>query len=169
MTITAPPSARMTTNDSQLAQIFQYTVEAYKTFQKLAESLPNPMSASVFKAMAADERHFRDLLEIKYLDTGSRMKVTLGSDLRFQDMLEGDLAYREIAEMLIARERTMERQLTEASKNSGESDRNLYRYLSTGKRSHVVLIERELEMIRNYPDWFRREDAQDLIVHGRSE
>ena len=162
-------TAAMTSNDSQLALIFQYTVEAYKTFQKLAESLPNPMSANVFKAMAADERHFRDLLEIKYLDTGSRMKVTLGGDLRFQDMLEGDLGYREIAEMLIARERTMERKMSEASKSAAESDRNLFRYLSTAKRAHCVLIERELEMIRAYPDWFRREDAQDLIVHGKSE
>jgi rubrerythrin len=157
-----------TGNDSQLALIFQYTVEAYKTFQKLAESLPNPMSANVFAAMARDEREFRDLLEIKYLDAAQRMKITLGSDLRFQDMLEGDLSYREIAEMLIARERTMERKLAESLKSSSETDRNLYRYLATGKRSHVVLLERELEMIRAYPDWFRREDAEDLIVHGRS-
>lgn len=161
-------SAVMTTgNDSQLALIFQYTVEAYKTFQKLAESLPNPMSANVFAAMARDEREFRDLLEIKYLDASQRMKITLGSDLRFQDMLEGDLSYREIAEMLIARERTMERKLAESMKAASETDRNLYRYLATGKRSHVVLLERELEMIRAYPDWFKREDAEDLIVHGR--
>lgn len=161
-------TAAMTSNDSQLALIFQYTIEAYKTFQKLSENLPNPMSAEVFAAMARDERGYRDLLEIKYLDTGSRMKVTLGNDLRFQDMVEGDLNYREIAEMLIARERTMERKLLEASKAVGDTDRNLYRYIATGKRSHVVLLERELELIRSYPDWFRREDAEDLIVHGRS-
>src|SRR5512133_1821827 len=59
-------SATMTENDQQLAFVFQYTVEAYKQFQKFAEILQNPMSAATFKRFAEDERQNRDLLEIRY-------------------------------------------------------------------------------------------------------
>jgi hypothetical protein len=165
MTTAEPTSVQLT--DQQLGTIFQYTVEAYKTFEKLAENLPNPMSASAFKKFAKDEREVRDLLEIKYAGSRtSRVRVTLGADLLFQDMLEGDLSYREMTEFLIARERTMEKKLVEFSRVAGSSDRNLLIYLAASKRSHVVQLERELEMIRIYPDWYRREDGESLIVHG---
>jgi len=160
--------AVMTENESQLGLVFQYTLEAYKTFQKLAELLQNPMSAAMFKAFAREEREHRDLLEIKYVSSGKqRMQLTLGADLRFQDMLEGDLSYREMAEFLISRERSMEMKLREFAKAATESDRNLLIYLAASKRAHVTLIERELEMIKTYPDWFKREDALDLVVHGK--
>src|SRR3954469_17339115 len=95
-------------DDQQLGRLFQYTVEAYKTFQKLAETLPNPMTAIMFKQFAVDERGNRDLLEMKYAATGiSRLRITLGADLQFQDIHEGDLSYREAAEFLVAREKTM--------------------------------------------------------------
>ncbi len=153
--------------DNQLGLIFQYTVEAYKTFQKLAENLPNPITANIFRNFAEDERDNKDLLEIKYLQTGvSKMKITLGNDLRFQDAIEGDLSYREMAEVLISRERTMEKRLRDSAKNSGPGDQNILIYLAGSKRAHVVLLERELEMIRLYPDWFKREDAESLIVNG---
>ena len=42
--MTAVDTAPVTKLDEQqLGRMFQYTVEAYKTFQKLAESLPNPI------------------------------------------------------------------------------------------------------------------------------
>ena len=151
----------------QLGLIFQYTIEAYKTFQKLAESLPNPMSAKLFKQFAAEERENRDLIEIKYLSGAvSRIRVTLGGDLQFQDIVEGELGWREGTEFMIARERTIERKMVEFSKTAAGSDRNLLIYLAAGKRSHIMLLERELELIRLYPDWYRREDAETLIVHG---
>jgi hypothetical protein len=154
---------------SELRLIFQYTVEAYKTFQKLSELLPNPMSAHTFENFAEDERGLRDLLEIKYSSPSvERMNITLGADLRFQDILEGDLSSKEIAEMLIVRERTMERKLADWSRTAPESERNLYHYIAGTKRAHLALLERELEMLRNYPDWFRREDGESLIVHGPS-
>jgi hypothetical protein len=163
---TAEPTAGQL-SDQQLGIIFQYTVEAYKTFEKLAENLPNPMSASAFRKLAQDERGVRDLLEIKYAgNLNARVRVTLGGDLLFQDMLEGDLSSREMTEFLIARERTMEKQLGELSRVAGSSDRNLLVYLAATKRSHIVQLERELEMIRIHPDWYRREDAESLIVHG---
>lgn len=154
---------------NELPLVYQYTIEAYKTFQKLAELLPNPLSAQLFKSMAVDERNHRDLLDLKYLDQSTpRMKITLGNDLRFQDILEGDLSYRETAEMLIVRERTMGTRLMELARRAPESDRNLYIYMAAGKRAHAALIERELELIRIYDDWFRREDAEHLIVYGKS-
>jgi hypothetical protein len=155
--------------NSTLALIFQYTVEAYKTFQKLAETLPNPMAATMFKGFASDERDLRDLLEIKYLREGGKMRITLGNDLRFQDIVEGDLSYREMAEMLIVREKTIERKLIEGSQSGSPSHRNLFAYLAATKRAHVVFLERELQLIRTYPDWFRREDAETLIVNGAPE
>ena len=162
---TETTSARIT--DQQLGLIFQYTMEAYKTFQKLAEILPNPMTTMMFKHFAIDERETRDLLEIKYLSLGaSRVRVTLGGDLLFQDMLEGDLSYREMTEFLISRERTMERKLSELTRSAAPADRNLLIYLGAAKRAHIVMLERELELIKIYPDWFRREDAESVIVHG---
>jgi rubrerythrin len=150
--------------------VFQYTVEAYKTFEKLAEMLPNPMSAAMFQGFAKDERNHRDLLEIKYARTGTpRMKITLGGDLRFQDMLEGDLSYRELAETLIGREKTMERKLQDAARTAVAGDRNLLNYIAAGKRGHVALLERELGLILLYPDWFKREDAESLVVLGEPE
>lgn len=151
---------------SDLNLIFQYTVEAYKTFQKLAENLPNPMAAATFKSFARDERELRDLLDIKYLRSSERVRVTLGADLRFQDIIEGDLSYREMTEMLIVRERNMDSRMTEASKSAPAADRNLYIYMAATKRAHVVILERELQLIRQYPDWFKREDAESIVVYG---
>ena len=151
----------------QLALVFQYPVEAYKTFQKLAELLPNPLSAAMFKDFAIDERNNRDLLEIKYTSAGtSRIPLTLGNDLRFQDMLEGDLQDREKAELLLTRERTMEKKLRDWSKDAPEVDRNLINYIAASKRAHIALLERELLMTQAYKTWFSREDAEDLVVHG---
>ena len=154
--------------EQQLGLLFQYTVEAYKTFEKLAENLPNPMAATMFKQFAVDERNNRDLLEMKVAASGARgpLRVTLGSDLLFQDILEGDLSYRETTEFLIARERTMERKLTELSKSASVVDRNLLIYLAAGKRAHIVELERELELIKIDADWFKREDAEFRIVNG---
>ena len=153
--------------ENQLAVVFQYTVEAYKTFEKLAEILPNPIAAGMFANFAEDERGNRDLLEIKYASADTpRMQIMLPGDLSFEDSME-KLSYRELTETLIARERTMERKLTEATRKGAESDRNVYRYVAAGKRAHIVFLERELEMIRLYPDWYKREDAESVIVHGK--
>src|ERR1043165_481658 len=153
--------------EQQLGLLFQYTVEAYKTFEKLAEKLPNPLAANMFKAFAVEERATRDLLDMKILAAGgSRLRVTLGADLLFEDILEGDLSFRETTEFLIARERTMEKKLTEWAKSGSPVDRNLLIYLAASKRAHIVELERELELISNDPDWFKREDAESRIVHG---
>ena len=154
--------------EQQLGLFFQYTVEAYKTFEKLAENLPNPMAATMFQQFAVDERDTRDLLEMKIAASGARgpLRVTLGADLLFQDILEGDLSYRETTEFLIARERTMERKLTELSRTASVVDRPLLIYIASGKRAHIVGLERELELIKIDADWFKREDAHSRIVHG---
>jgi hypothetical protein len=154
--------------ENQLGLLFQYTVEAYKTFEKLAEKLPNPLAAQMFKAFAVDERASRDLLDMKSLAAGggAPLRVTLGGDMLFEDILEGDLSYRETAEFLIARERTMEKKLSEWAKNASTLDRGLLIYLGASKRAHIVELERELELIKIDPDWFKREDAESRIVHG---
>ncbi|HEY8130638.1 MAG TPA: hypothetical protein VII12_02000 [Thermoanaerobaculia bacterium] len=153
--------------EQQLGLMYQYTVEAYKTFEKLAENLPNPMTATMFKQFAVDERENRDLLELKIAAVGAtRVRATLAGDLQFQDILEGDLSYRETTEFLINRERTMEKKLVEFSKGAPLNDKNLLIYLAAGKRAHIVELERELELIKIDRDWFKREDAQWRIVHG---
>jgi hypothetical protein len=153
--------------EQQLALMFQYTVEAYKTFEKLAENLPNPMTAAMFKQFAADERANRDLLEMKVAASGrNRVRVTLGADMIFSDILEGELSYREAAEFLVSRERTMQRKLREFIGAVSSIDRNFLVYLETVKRAHIVELERELELIRNDSDWWKREDAEWRIVHG---
>ena len=169
MTMTEATPALL--SNQQLNTLFQYTVEAYKTFEKLAENLPNPMAATMFEQFAVDERENRDLIEMKIQAAGAnRVRVTLGADLLFQEILEGDLSYREMTEFLIARERTMEKKLTDYSRSSSAIDRYLLIYLAAGKRAHIVELERELELIRLDPDWYKREDAEFRIVHGaRSE
>ncbi|HUP62594.1 MAG TPA: hypothetical protein VNA69_19480 [Thermoanaerobaculia bacterium] len=156
--------------DQQLALLFQYTVEAYKIFEKLAENLPNPMTAKMFQQFAADERRNRDLLEMKITaQVDGRVRATLGADLIFQDMLEGELSFREAAETLAQRERTMQRKLRELLGNASPIDRNLLIYLETVKRAHIVELERELELIRTDRDWWKREDAEWRIIHGSPE
>ena len=152
---------------NELGVLFQYTIEAYKTFQKLAENLPNPIAAAMFKAFAVEERATRDLLDIKYRDASKFVGLTLGADLRFQDIIEGDLSFREVADMLLVREKAMERRLMEASRSASPNDRNLYLYVAATKRAHVAFLERETQLLKTYPDWFKREDAIDLIIHGR--
>jgi len=165
MTVTSASTTLL--GEQQLNLLLQYTVEAYKTFEKLAENLPNPMAMSMFKQFAVDERGLRDLIEMKFAAAGaSRVRVTLAGDLLFQDMLEGDLSYRAMAEFLIARERTMERKLTELAKGAPPVDRPLLVYVAASKRAHIVELERELELIKLDPDWFKREDAEWRIVHG---
>jgi rubrerythrin len=154
-------------SSEQLNRLLQYTVEAYKTYQKLAENLPNPLTAQMFKAFAVDERETRDLIEMKMAAAGTaKTRVTLANDLAFQDILEGDLSYRETAEFLIARERTMEKKLRELTGGASVLDRGFLVYLGATKRAHLVELERELELIRLDSDWFRREDAESRIVHG---
>ncbi len=165
MTAVATPAAPLT--NEQLNTLLQYTLEAYKTFEKLAENLPNPLAAAMFEQFAVDERATRDLIELKMNATRDpRTKVTLANDLAFQDILEGDLSFRETTEFLIARERTMEKKLSELSRSAGATDRGFLIYLASGKRAHAVELERELELIRLDSDWFKREDAQWRIVHG---
>ena len=154
--------------EQQLGLLFQYTVEAYKTFEKLAELLPNPIAATMFKQFAVDERGNRDLLEMKIAASGGRgpMRVTLGGDMAFQDILEGELSFRETTESLIARERAMAKKLGDLTRTASLVDRYLLIYLASGKRAHIVELERELELIKIDPDWFKREDAQFRIIHG---
>ena len=150
-----------------LALIYQYTVEVYKVFEKLAESLPNPMTAMMFKQFAADERGNRDLIEMKIADTtGTRVRVTLGADMIFSEILEGEMSYRESAEFLISRERTLQRKLRELIGTATPTDRNLLLFFETVTRAHIVELERELELIKHDPDWWKREDAEWRIVHG---
>ena len=165
MTAVETPQAGL--SHQHLALLFQYTVEVYKVFQKLTENLPNPMTAKVFKQFAADERENRDLIEMKIAETaGSHVRVTLGSDLIFSEILEGEMSYRESAEFLISRERTMQRKLRELISSATPTDRNLLIYFETVKRAHIVELERELELIKHDPDWWKREDAEWRIVHG---
>src|SRR5215212_11795679 len=110
--MTALETTAASLTPQQLAMLIQYTVEAYKTFEKLAENLPNPMTRAMFKQFAVDERENRDLIEMKVAagDRG-RVRVTLGADMIFNDILEGDLSYRAAAEFLISREKTMQKKL----------------------------------------------------------
>jgi hypothetical protein len=153
--------------EEHLGLMIQYTVEAYKTFEKLAENIPNPLAAEMFQQFAVDERKMRDLIDMKIRAVGgSRIRVTLAGDLLFQDMLEGDLSFRAMTEFLIARERTMEKKLSEFARGASASDRPLLVYLAACKRAHMVELERELELIKLDADWFKREDAESRIVHG---
>jgi rubrerythrin len=165
MTAVETPTTKL--DEQQLGRLFQYTIEAYKTFEKLAENLANPMTAQMFKEFAVDERTNRDLLEMKNAATvAKQVRVTLGADLQFQDIHEGDLSYREAAEFLVAREKVMMKRLDELSKGASDVDRNLMVYLHAVKRAHIVELERELALIRNDADWWKREDAEWRIVHG---
>jgi hypothetical protein len=165
MTTTEITPALLTSQ--QLNTLYQYTVEAYKTFEKLAENLANPLTAGMFKQFAADERATRDLIEMKIAAAGgARLRVTLANDLAFQDILEGDLSYRETTEFLIARERTMERKLAELGRGATVIDRGFVVYLAASKRSHIVELERELELTKLDRDWFKREDAEMRLVRG---
>ncbi len=164
MTAVATPAASL--SSEQLSLLLQYTVEAYKIFEKFAENLPNPMSATMFKDFAVDERINRDLLDEKIQASGGRVRTSLGADMQFQEVLEGDLSYRESAEFLIAREKTLQKRLEDLLKSAAESDRNILTFLIAVKRSHIVELERELALIRYDADWWRREDAESRIVHG---
>ena len=168
--MTAVDTTTSTLTEPQLGLLYQYTVEAYKTFQKLAENLPNPMSAMAFKQFASDERGNRDLLELKIAAVGQpSVRATLGADMQFDEIHEGDLSYREAAEFLIAREKTMQRRIEELLKGSLAGDRNLLIYLAGVKRAHAVELDRELTLIRGDADWWKREDAEWRIVHGHPE
>jgi hypothetical protein len=165
MTTIESPLTALT--NQQLNTLFQYTIEAYKTFEKLAENLANPLTANMFKQFAVDERAIRDLIEKKIAVTGTaRSRVTLANDLAFQDILEGDLSYRETTEFLIARERTMERKLAELGRGSTVIDRGFVVYLGASKRAHIVELERELELTKLDREWFKREDAEARLVRG---
>ena len=165
--MTTAVATQASLSEQQLGLIMQYTVEAYKTFEKLAENLPNPMTANMFKQFAVDEREDRDLVEMKIAASPrAKVRVTLGADLTFQDILEGSMSYRETTEFLINRERAMERKLNEFSRTAAAADKNLLIFLIAVKRAHVVELERELELLKLDADWFRREDSEWRIVHG---
>ena len=124
----------------------------------------------MFKQFAADERENRDLIEMKIAaTTGNRTRVTLGADMIFNDLLEGELSYRAAAEYLIAREKTLQKKLRELIGSAGAADRNLLIYFEAVKRAHIVELERDLELIKNDSDWWKREDAEWRIVHGTPE
>ena len=165
--MTATETAASALSEQQLNQLMQYTIEAYKTFEKYAENLSNPIAAQMFKQFAVDERATRDLIEKKIAASGTaRSRVTLANDLAFQDILEGDLSYRETTEFLIARERTMERKLAELGRGATVIDRGFVVYLGASKRAHIVELERELELTKIDRDWFKREDAEARLVRG---
>jgi rubrerythrin len=153
--------------NQQLGQLYQYTVEAYKQFQKLAEWMPNPIVAQMFKQFAVDEREIRDLVEMKIATLADgTVRSTLGADALFQDMLEGDLSDRGKTEFLISREQAMERKLRSLAAAAGIGDRPFLIYIAASKRAHIVELERELELILLDSSWYKREDARDRIIHG---
>ena len=165
--MTAVDTHSSTLTAQNLALLLQYTVEAYKTFQKLAENLPNPMTRTMFKQFAVDERENRDLIELKIAAAErGRVRVTLGADMIFNDILEGELSYRNASEFLIAREKTMQKKLRELISGAAAADRNLLIYFEAVKRAHIVELERDLELIKGDADWWKREDAEWRIVHG---
>src|ERR1041385_2845632 len=91
-------------DEKDLGVLMQYTVEAFKTFEKLAENLLNPLTASMFKAFAVDERETRDLIDGKIAaNGGTRVRITLAGDLRFQDIPQGGMSYREETQGLVGR------------------------------------------------------------------
>lgn len=163
--VATTPQAGLT--PQELAMLFQYTMEAYKVFEKLAENLPNPMTRAMFAQFAADERANRDLIDMKAAAIGARgVRVTLGSDKLFGDILEGEMSYRESADFLISRERTLQKKLREMIATAAATDKNFLVYLEAVKRAHIVELERDLELIRMDHDWWKREDAEWRIVHG---
>ncbi|HYO77283.1 MAG TPA: hypothetical protein VE010_12525 [Thermoanaerobaculia bacterium] len=154
-------------SSQQLALMLQYTVEAYKVYEKLAENLPNPMTRGMFKQFAVDERENRDLLEMKNSSSGgNRVRVTLGADMIFNEILEGEMSFRETAEFLISRERTMQRKVREFINGAPKTDRKLLIYFESVKRSHIVELERELELLRDDADWWKREDAEWHMINA---
>ena len=168
--MTAIDTESTTLTAQNLALLLQYTVEAYKTFEKLAENLPNPMTRTMFKQFAVDERENRDLIDMKIAATDQRrVRVTLGADMIFNDILEGELSYRAATEFLIAREKTMQKKLRELLASAGRGDRNLLIYFDAVKRAHIVELERDLELTKGDADWWKREDAEWRIVHGFPE
>lgn len=169
MSTTAAPTSSAQLTQQQIAIMLQYTVEAYKTFEKLSSSLPNPLAARMFTQFAADERGNRDLIDMKASAIAIPVKITLGSDRAFGEILEGELSFREVVEFLIARERTMAKRVREFMSSSAAADRNLLIYVETVKRSHAVELERELELLKLDADWWKREDAEYRIVHGAPE
>jgi hypothetical protein len=94
------------------------------------------------------------------------VRITLAGDLRFQDILEGEMSYRETTEALIGRERAMEKRLTAMVGGASPADRYLLIYIAATKRAHIVELERELELLKLDGQWFRREDAESRIIHG---
>ena len=74
--VATTPQAGLT--PQELAMLFQYTVEAYKVFEKLAENLPNPMTRAMFAQFAVDEREDRDLIEMKAASIGGRGVRVIG-------------------------------------------------------------------------------------------
>ena len=159
-----------TLSNQQLALLFQYTVEAYKVFEKLAENVPNPITREMFRQFTVDERGNRDLIEMKVAaSAGSPVRVTLGSDMIFNEILEGEMSYRESAEFLISRERTMQRKLRELINAAPPADRHFLLHIETLKKSHIVELEGELESIRGDAEWWRREDAEWRMIHGSAE
>ena len=125
------------------------------------------MTRKMFEQFATDERENRDLIEMKDIAIGgNRIRVTLGSDMIFNDILEGEMSYRESAEFLISREKTVQRKLREWIAEASSGDRNFLVYLEAVKRAHIVELERDLELIRGDHDWWKREDGEYRIVHG---
>lgn len=165
--MTVVPTPTLGLSPQQLALMLQYTVEAYKVFEKFAENIPNPMTRNMFKQFAVDERENRDLIEMKVASTGgNRVRVTLGGDMIFNELLEGELSYRESAEFLISRERTMQRKMREFIGAASSVDRRILLFFESVKKSHIVELERELEMIREDGDWWKREDAEWRMISG---
>ena len=62
----------------------------------------------------------------------------------------------------------MLRRIDELTKGSVAADKNLLIYVSAVKRSHLVGLERELALIRDDSDWWKREDAESRIVNGHA-
>ncbi|HEY4642638.1 MAG TPA: hypothetical protein VII75_14940 [Thermoanaerobaculia bacterium] len=165
--MTAVATDSQVLDEKDLGVLMQYTIEAYKTFEKFAENLPNPLTAQMFKAFAVDERETRDLLDGKIAaNGGTRVRLPLAGDMRFQEILEGELSYRESTEALIGREKAMEKRLRAMVGGASLVDRNLLIYVAATKRAHIVELERELELLRHDAEWFRREDAEWRIIHG---
>ena len=144
------PQARPASANQQLAMLFQYTVEAYKVFEKLAENLPEPDDARHVQAV----RRRRARRPRPHRDEGRRhRRQPRARDPRLGPDLQRHPRGRAVVSRVdrvpdLARADHAAQTRASSSAPPPPSDRNFLVYLEAVKRAHIVELERELELIQ---------------------
>ncbi len=129
-------------------------------YRLMAEKVQNSLVKEKLLKLADEEKRHQEILTQLYRKiTGGEEPVLQRKGIsEVKDFLEGEYSHEAALELAIRSEEEAEKFYTEAAKKSEDPNgRFMFEYLANFERGHKILLQNELNALRNNPHWFDEE------------